>query len=708
MEASRHALRRNSPVPDQLPGAVDLPSYGADELSELQPSEPMPERASRGAGGDRETTEELGPSVAPSGPAREHKDAHAPAPGKPLERTQPISLTCFDGARRRPRPRGPADAPRIAIAATIEPSAVHGRQPAPGDLLCDRYIVSDKVDHYGMGLVYKARDRQREEAGSPMPWVALKFARPSFDTAEETSRCLRQEFLKLSQLNHPNVVKVYDIARDRGLEFIVMEWLSGETLSNLLARITARRIALDKAIEIVRCTARGLAHAHELGMVHGDVKPSNIFLTNSRAVKILDFGSSGTTTSDDPSAGDGERNDGERSDGERNWATRAYASPEVLQGEAPQPHDDVFALGVTAWCLLAGDRPFGERDALAASSEGLEPTPLPPDAHEQWPAVRHALQFAGIDRPANAKVFLQEFDARTGEGAAGRRQPHGSPAVAYGAVVATLLASVVWWSVQSVSGPPLDTQAALANGHAALSEGRLMEPEGESAWSWYSAVLGADPGNRYALDGLEEIAERYIAGAREHALAGNVAAARADLDTAKQVSPDHVGIALVEDLIARQGHGLLLRARDAAETDMTRAEALLEKAGNLLPEHDPQLAQVREDLVQHRAANRLDALLRGIDDRILSERLTVPRGDSAVDLLRQAESLAPGDRKVALAAERIMTALLFQAMFAMSNGELNNADGYLATAKGLGVRHLALARAEYELAKARRAALSAP
>ncbi|HEX2138872.1 MAG TPA: serine/threonine-protein kinase [Woeseiaceae bacterium] len=692
MEPSRHALRRNSPTIDQLPGGVDLPSYGADELSDLQasdlqPSEPMPDRASGVVDLDRETTEALGTS----GPAQEPKEALLPGSSrKPLERTQPIKLACFAGVRRPGRDA--ADLPRIAIAAPARTGP-----PAPGDVLCDRYVVAEKIDHYGMGLVYKARDRQREQAGSTMPWVALKFARPCAETAEETSRCLRQEFLKLSQLNHPNVVKVYDLASDRGIEFIVMEWLSGETLSSLLARITARRIALEKAIEIVRCTARGLAHAHDLGIVHGDVKPSNIFLTNSRAVKILDFGSSGSTTPDDAAA-----------DGERNWATRAYASPDVLQGEAPQPHDDVFALGVTAWCLLAGDRPFGERDALAARDEGLEPPRLPPDAHEQWPAVRHALQFAAIDRPANAKAFLQEFDARGDVDTPALRQPHGSPTVAYGAVVATLLASVVWWSVQSVSGPPTDAQAALANGNAALAEGRLMEPEGESAWSWYSAVLDADPGNRYAIDGMEEIADRYIAGAREHALAGDVAAARRDLDRAEQVSPDHVGIALVEDVIARQGRDFLLRARHAAETDLAQAEALLREAENLLSPDDPQLTRVREDLVRQRTSNRVDVLLREIDDRILSERLTMPRGDSAVDLLRRVQELAPDDRNVTLAAERIVTALLFQAMFAISNSELDDAAHYLATARDMGIQHLALARAEYELAKARRAALSAP
>lgn len=694
MEASRHALRRNPSGPDRLPGAAELPSY-AEELNEFQASVPMPERACQPRR-DRETTEALG---AP-GDVCAAREVFVPVPSRPLERTQPISLASFSGPRRRTSRREPRDPLKIELAAAAPdalPAPVPGpdRQPVPGDVFCGRYVVIRKVDHYGMGLVYKARDRQRERAGARMPWVALKFARSAAGNGPETARLLRQEFLKLSQLNHPNVVKVYDLAREGEREFIVMEWLSGQTLASLLARTTARRLALDKAIEIIRCTARGLAHAHDVGIVHGDVKPSNVFLTNNRSVKLLDFGSSGTVTSDD------------EADMERNWATRAYASPQVLEGDMPQPHDDVFALGVTAWCLLSGEKPFGERDAMAARAQGLDVAPLPPDAHEQWPAVRRALKFDPGERPQHARTFLQEFDPRD-EDSAGRPAPHGSsPTVAYGAVVATLLASVVWFSVQGVGGPPSETQVALGNAAAAVEAGRLVEPGGEDARSWYSAALASDPGNPQALSGLENIAERYIASAREHVASGDVAAARADLDTARQASPDHFAIALVEDLIARQGRDLLLRARHAAETDAQEAGILLAQAEELLPGDDPQVATVRTQLARQATATRVDALLRQIDDRIISERLTVPRGDSAVDLLRQANQLAPGDREITVAADRIMTALLFQAMFAISNGDLNAAESYLKTAKGMGREHIALARAEYELAKARRAAVSA-
>jgi hypothetical protein len=117
------------------------------------------------------------------------------------------------------------------------------------------------------------------------------------------------------------------------------------------------------------------------------------------------------------------------------------------------------------------------------------------------------------------------------------------------------------------------------------------------------------------------------------------------------------------------------------------------------------LVSVKAELAQHRLDARLESLLRSIDQRILGERLLLPRGNSAMDLLREARELAPGDRQVSLAADRIATALLFQAMFAISGGKLNDAERFIDAAKGLDVKHLALARAEYELAKARHEAV---
>ncbi|HWM27666.1 MAG TPA: serine/threonine-protein kinase [Woeseiaceae bacterium] len=564
----------------------------------------------------------------------------------------------------------------------------HRTSVSPGEVLAGRYVVVERVSHCGMGLVFKALDRRREKAGSPLPWVALKFASLDGESSWATSPYLRQEFLKLSQLNHANVVSVFDFDNDGGLDFIVMEWLEGETLANSLMHITSKRIALDKAEEIITSVGDALAHAHGVGIVHGDVKPSNIFLTDNRTVKLLDFGSSGQTTT-----ADGEI--------EPHWATRAYASCEVLQGNAPQPRDDVFALGVTAFCLLSGERPFGDLDAAEAKEQSIEPNRLPLDAHEYWHAIRRALNVDAAERSATAKEFMLDFCEPPIEADVSEPRPP-LEHLAYGAIAVALLIAIVALTVGSIGGGlPSPEEVALDNAEQAMDAGRLVEPGDESAFAYYSSVLAALPENGEALDGLNRIAEEYLTRARAALAADDPDAAVSHLATASLVRPDHYGIAIVEDLVARHGKDLLVSARQMAGSDLDQAESLLARAAMFLPVEDATLASTRDEFAQRRIDERVESLLTGIDERILSERLTIPRGDSALDLLGEARHLAPDDRLVKLAADRIATALLFQSMFAMSNGTLEEAQEFIDAAKALNVKHLALARAQYELAKAR-------
>ncbi|HEX7719364.1 MAG TPA: serine/threonine-protein kinase [Woeseiaceae bacterium] len=560
---------------------------------------------------------------------------------------------------------------------------------SPGTLVVGRYEVLELVQHSGMGRVYKARDRQRERAGLEKPFVALKFASPASEDSIDTTSYLRQEFLKLSVLRHPNIVAAYDLDTHRGSDFIVLEWLQGETLAELLGRINSKRIALSKAQEIVASVAAALAHAHAASIVHGDIKPSNIFLTDEHAVKVLDFGSSGNS-----SAGEGERS----------WATRAYASCELLSSESAGPADDVFALGVTAYYLLSGERPYGELDALDAKEQGMQPEPLPEDAREHWPAIRAALQLDAADRPVDAGDFLARFEERP-EAEPQEVFPRPIPvqrmAVAYGALAAVVIAVTVWWSIPGAQQSPSPVDDLLEKAAFALESDRLTGPGDDSALHYFRAVLAEDPSSAAASNGLDRIAETYLSGARTALAAEDFDGAVRSLAMAKDVQPSHFGIAAIEDLLARHRRDLLVSARQVSSSDIDQAQVYLTRAAMISQEDDADIESVRAELLQQARAADVDALMRRIDQRILSERLTMPAGDSAMDLYWQASRLAPDDRQVRLAADRIVTALLFQAMFAVSNGKLDDAEGFIEAAKSLEVRHLALARAEYELAKAR-------
>lgn len=560
---------------------------------------------------------------------------------------------------------------------------------SPGTLVVGRYEVLELIQHSGMGRVYKARDRQRERAGLAKPFVALKFASPASDDSIDTTNYLRQEFLKLSALRHPSIVAVYDLDTHRGSDFIVLEWLQGETLAELLGRINSKRIALSKAQEIVASVAGALAHAHAASIVHGDIKPSNIFLTDEHVVKVLDFGSSGNSSA---------------VEGERSWATRAYASCELLLSQTACPGDDVYALGVTAYYLLSGERPYGELDALDAKERGLQPGPLAEDAREHWPAIRAALQLDVADRPLDAGDFLARFEERAEvepQEVFPRPIPVQRMAVAYGALAAFVIAVTVWWSIPGSPPAASPITDLLEKAAFALESDRLIEPADDSALHYYRAVLAEDPDNTSASDGLDRIAEQYLSGARAALAAADFDGAVRSLATAKGVQPSHFGLAAVEDLLQRYRRDLLVSARQVSSTDIDQAQVYLTRAALISQEDDADIEAVRNELLQQARTADIDALMRRIDQRILAERLTVPAGDSAIDLFRQAARLAPDDRQVRLAADRIVTALLFQAMFAISNGKLDDAEDFIEAAKSLQVKHLALARAEYELAKAR-------
>jgi serine/threonine protein kinase len=573
-------------------------------------------------------------------------------------------------------------------------------------VLNDRYERLAAVQHDGMGLVYQARDRNRLLAGAAEPWVALKFSRPARDSATTTVNHLRQEFLKLSQLNHPHIVTVYDLVIDRGTEFMVLEWLSGANLADTIKHTNGERIAQKKAVDIVRDVADALAFSHAAGIVHGDIKPSNIFLASNQTVKLLDFGASGQS----PSRAPGHN--------EASWATPAYASCELAEGQSPQPGDDVFALGVTAYYLLSGERPFGNLGAVSARNQGFVPKPLPDFAFDYWPAIERALRFSADERFRNAQEFLDQFNDQADEPLQQADEPlvevfHPSiplqtRTLTYGALALLVLIAIVAWSISYSGDTQRKFEPLLDSAAAAMAAGRLVGPGEDHAFAYYSAILVDNPQNADALNGLDSIAEQYIAQSRAALAAENIESAVAALNTARDVQANHIGIPQTAELIGRYRQDLLLNAQLLSKTNVEQAEVLLTQAALLSDENDGVIARIRDALRQERSAAAVELLLRGIDQRILSERLTVPRGDSAVDLLNRASRLAPGHREVLVAAERIATALLFQAMFAISNGDLDVAQSFIGSAKSLKVKHLALARAEFELARARNSNMSKP
>jgi class 3 adenylate cyclase/tetratricopeptide (TPR) repeat protein len=220
-----------------------------------------------------------------------------------------------------------------------------------------RYRVLERLGGGGMGVVYRARDERLDRD------VALKFLPPHLSTDEAAKMRFLVEARAAAALDHPNVCTVHEIGQtDDGQLYIVMGCYHGETLDKRIAR---GPLLVDDAVRIAEDIARGLAKAHERGIVHRDVKPGNVMLTRDGIVKVLDFGIAKLADGNVTHTVDG-------------IGTIAYMSPEQAFGEPLDHRTDVWALGVVAYEMLAGVRPFSgptEHAVLVSALTG-QPEPL--------------------------------------------------------------------------------------------------------------------------------------------------------------------------------------------------------------------------------------------------------------------------------------------------------------------------------------------
>jgi len=248
--------------------------------------------------------------------------------------------------------------------------AVHGSVPE-GATLVGRYRLGEQIGHGGMGIVYRADDQVLERQ------VAIKLLNPGLSDASTVER-FRREALIAASLSHPGIAHVLDFAEDNGRSFIVMELLEGEDLGKLLAK--EGTLDPQRAAGIAAQVAEALGHAHEQGAVHRDVKPGNIFLTRSGAVKVTDFGIA-TAAAQAPLTKTGEI-----------IGTASYLSPEQVRGRPATGLSDLYALGCVLHEMLTGRPPFFAETSLATAMARLDsPAPAITDINPQLPKDLEAI-----------------------------------------------------------------------------------------------------------------------------------------------------------------------------------------------------------------------------------------------------------------------------------------------------------------------------
>ncbi len=264
-----------------------------------------------------------------------------------------------------------------------------------GSVLRDRFLLKEKVSGGSMGVVYKALDRRLAEAEADDPWVAIKVLSPQLARNGHALRALQQEAAKGRCLVHPHIVRFVDMDRDDDLYFIVMEWLEGRTLADILDSSEARAIDKDIAFRIVYQIGEALGYAHRCGIVHADVKPANIMLMLNGNAKLFDFGIARVQ----------QQSERDFDPATLGALTPAYSSMQVLTGEEPVPADDVFSLGCLLYRLLAGHRVFGPRNAAEASSQGMKPQRPQGLSDAQWSALKKALSYSRVMRFSSVDQF---------------------------------------------------------------------------------------------------------------------------------------------------------------------------------------------------------------------------------------------------------------------------------------------------------------
>ncbi|RMD66157.1 serine/threonine protein kinase, partial [Candidatus Parcubacteria bacterium] len=163
------------------------------------------------------------------------------------------------------------------------------REPHEGDILKNRFVLEKLIGRGGMGAVFKARDLRKEEARDREPFVAVKVLSGDIRNYPDAFIALQREAKKAQKLAHPNIVIVYDFDRDGGTAYMTMELLEGESLADIIRR-HPHGLPLKEALPIIRGIVEGLDYAHRQGIVHADLKPSNVYVTRSGVVKVLDFG----------------------------------------------------------------------------------------------------------------------------------------------------------------------------------------------------------------------------------------------------------------------------------------------------------------------------------------------------------------------------------------------------------------------------------
>jgi serine/threonine-protein kinase len=264
-----------------------------------------------------------------------------------------------------------------------------------GEVIAGRYELEERVGSGGMSTVYRAHDRLLERK------VALKILHQRFNDDDEYVERFRREARAVAQLAHPNIVTVIDRGEEAGRQFIVFEYVDGDDLKQMIDR--AGPLPIDQVVELGREIAAALAFAHERGIVHRDVKPQNVLLSEGRA-KVTDFGIARSLDVEQGVTQTGTV-----------LGTSNYIAPEQASGQPVDDRSDVYSFGVVLFELLTGTVPFeGESFVAVALKHMNEPPPSVLERRPDTPPRLARLVDAMLEKDHDARPSMDEVGAELG------------------------------------------------------------------------------------------------------------------------------------------------------------------------------------------------------------------------------------------------------------------------------------------------------
>ncbi len=417
----------------------------------------------------------------------------------------------------------------------------------PGVIIKQRFLLQQQLGEGGMGVVFSARDLVQEEVSHEESLIAIKFLSENVQDHPEAFRLLQQECKKSQQLAHPNIVTVYDFDRDKDLVYLTMQLLSGQSLKAYLSGHEYEVRPLKEVEPILTDIVAGLSYAHQQGIVHSDLKPENIFLTEQGA-RIIDFGIARAI---------------QQSDTAKNSVlalTPAYASLEMFHNEEPHARDDIFALACMSYQLLAGKHPFSGKSTEVAYQEKLEPKRIDGLSDRQWQGLLNGLSFDCEKRQQTAEEFLQQLLPK-------RLQPW-----KYFALTATIIA--VFFALYVTFKPPVivapslfenpqpeqplsQPEQQLIDNYLEVAEvhmmvGRLVSPAGSNALDEYQKILKLHPFDRQAIAGLKQLLKQIADQANMSIDSGDYISAGKLVTIGLEINEKHAALLSVKKRLSNQ------------------------------------------------------------------------------------------------------------------------------------------------------------